>query len=153
MSTEVLCHPGPFRPVLQFSIHADNKVGRLNELVGLMSEHQVHIMALSILDTTDSSVVRFIVDYPQEAKKLLTQHQFSFVQSELVAVELDKESDLKQVPNALVQAEINIHYVYPFLIRPNGRYALALRLEDNDLAADTLQRHQLKVIGQNDIAR
>ena len=153
MSTKVLCHPGPFRPVLQFSIHADNKVGRLNELVGLMSEHQVHIMALSILDTTDSSVVRFIVDYPQEAEKLLAQHQFSFVQSELVAVELDKESDLKQVTHALVQAEINIHYVYPFLIRPNGRYALALRLEDNDLAADTLQRHQLKVIGQNDIAR
>ena len=75
------------------------------------------------------------------------------MQSELVAVELDKESDLKKVTNALVQAEINIHYVYPFLIRPNGRYALALRLEDNDLAADTLQRHQLKVIGQNDIAR
>ena len=153
MSNKVLCHPGPFRPVLQFSIHADNKVGRLNELVGLMSEHQVHIMALSILDTTDSSVVRFIVDYPQEAEKLLTRHQFSFVQSELVAVELDKESDLKQVTQALVQAEINIHYVYPFLIRPNGSYALALRLEDNELAADTLQRHQLKVIGQNDIAR
>ena len=52
-----------------------------------------------------------------------------------------------------MQAEINIHYIYPFLVRPNGRYALAISLEDNELASDTLSRSQLKVIGQEDIAR
>lgn len=145
--------PGAFQPVIQFSIHADNKVGRLNEIVGLLSVHKVHIMALSILDTTDSSIIRLIVDYPQEAQKMLIEHQFSFVQSELVAVELTSESQLKVVTCALVQAEINIHYVYPFLVRPDGRYALALSLEDNELAADTLKRNQLRVIGQEDIAR
>ncbi len=153
MPSEVLRHPGAYRPVIQFSIHADNKVGRLNEIVGLLAVHKVHVMAISILDTTDSSIIRVIVDYPEEAQQLLVQHQFSFVQSELVAVELNDESELKIVTSALVQAEINIHYVYPFLIRPNSRYALAISLEDNDLAAETLHRHQLKVIGQNDIAR
>lgn len=145
--------PGAFQPVIQFSIHADNKVGRLNEIVGLLGVHKVHIMALSILDTTDSSIIRLIVDYPQEAQKMLIEHQFSYVQSELVAVELTDESQVKVVTCALVQAEINIHYVYPFLIRPDGRYALALSLEDNELAADTLKRNQLRVIGQEDIAR
>lgn len=145
--------PGGFHPVIQFSVHADNKVGRLNELVGLLSVHEVHIVALSILDNTDSSIIRIIVDYPEEAQKLLIEHQFSFVQSELIAVELSSEAQIKTVTCALVQAEINIHYIYPFLVRPNGRYAMALSLEDNDLAADTLQRHQLNVIGQEDIAR
>lgn len=153
MSAEVLRNPGAFQPVIQFSIHADNKVGRLNELVGLLSVHDVHIVALSILDTTDSSIIRIIVDYPEEAQKLLIEHQFSFVQSELIAVELSTEAEIKTVTSALVQAEINIHYIYPFLIRPNSRYALAISLEDNDLAADTLQRNQLTVIGQDDIAR
>jgi hypothetical protein len=153
MSAEVLRKPGAFQPVIQFSIHADNKVGRLNELVGLLSVHEVHIVALSILDTTDSSIIRIIVDYPEEAQKLLIEHQFSFVQSELIAVELTTEGEIKTVTSALVQAEINIHYVYPFLVRPNSRYALAMSLEDNDLAADTLQRNQLSVIGQDDIAR
>lgn len=145
--------PGRFEPVIQFSIHADNKVGRLNEIIGLLAVHKVHVMAISILDTTDSSIIRVIVDYPQEAQKLFIEHQFSFVQSELVAVELKEESDLKTVTCALVQAEINIHYIYPFLVRPHGRYALAISLEDNDLAADTLQRNQIRVIGQDDIAR
>lgn len=146
-------HPGAFQPVIQFSIHADNKVGRLNEIIGLLAVHEVHIMALSILDTTDSSIIRLIVDYPTEAQKLLIEHQFSYVQSELIAVELEDESQVRTVTSALVQAEINIHYIYPFLVRPNGRYALAISLEDNDLAAETLNRHQLRIIGQEDIAR
>ncbi|MDA9589318.1 acetolactate synthase [Opitutales bacterium] len=145
--------PGAFRPVIQFSIHADNKVGRLNQIIGLFSVHEVHIMALSILDTTDSSIIRIIVDYPEEAQKLLIEHQFSFVQSELLAVELASEADIKKVTSALVQAEINIHYTYPFVARPNDRSALAISLEDNDLAAETISLHQLKIIGQDDIAR
>jgi hypothetical protein len=153
MSAETMRNPGTFQPVIQFSIHANNKVGRLNEIVGLLSVHQVHIMALSVLDTTDSSIIRIIVDYPQEAQKLLIEHQFSFVQSELVAVELSSEAQVKVVTSALVQAEINIHYVYPFLVRPEGRYALALSLEDNELAAETLRLHQLRIIGQEDITR
>jgi hypothetical protein len=153
MSSEVLRRPGAFQPVIQFSIHADNKVGRLNEIIGLLSVHEVHVVALSILDTTDSSIIRLIVDYPEEAQKFLIEHQFSFVQSELVAVELTSESEIKTVTSALVQAEINIHYIYPFLVRPNGRYAMAISLEDNELAADTLRRSQLNVIGQEDIAR
>lgn len=153
MSTDVLRQPGGFQPVVQFSIHADNKVGRLHEIIGLLSVHEVHLVALSILDTTDSSIVRIIVDYPEEAQKLLIEHQFSFVQSELIAVELSSEAEVATVTSALVQAEINIHYIYPFLIRPHDRYALAISLEDNDLAADTLTRSQLRVIGQDDIAR
>ena len=153
MSSEVTQAPNPFRPVIQFSIHANNKVGRLDEIISLLAVHQVHIMALTILDTTDSSIIRLIVDYPEEAQKLLIEHQFSFVQSEIVAVELNSEADIKRVTSALVQTEINIHYTYPFLARPQGKQALALSLEDNDLATDTLNHHQLRVIGQNDIAR
>ena len=110
----------PFRPVIQFSIHADNKVGRLNEIISLLSVHEVHVMALSILDTTDSSIIRLIVDYPEEAQNLLVQHNFSYVQSGLIAVEIDDESMLKIVTTALVQAEINIHSSTPSLFVPMG---------------------------------
>ncbi len=153
MSAEITTSFGAFEPVLQFSIYADNKVGRLNEIIRLLSGSEINIMALSILDTTDSSIIRIIVDYPEMAKKLLKEDAFSFVMSELVAVELKSTTEIKKVTNALVQAEINIHYIYPFIFRPNNYSALALSLEDNELAADTLTRHQLKLIGQNDISR
>ena len=153
MSAELTTRPGAFEPVLQFSIYADNKVGRLNEIIRLLSGRNVHIIALSILDTTDSSIIRIIVDYPKEAKKVLKANAFSFVMSELVAVELTGTTEIEKVTYALVQAEINIHYIYPFIFRPNNLSALALSLEDNELASETLTRHQLKLIGQNDITR
>lgn len=153
MSVEITTRPGAFEPVLQFSIYADNKVGRLNQIIRLLSDRSVHVIALSILDTTDSSIIRIIVDYPDEAKQLLKDNKFSFVMSELVAVELISTVEIEKVTRALVQAEINIHYIYPFLFRPNNNTALALSLEDNELAADTLTRHQLRLIGQNDITR
>ena len=153
MPSEIITRPGAFEPVVQFSIYADNKVGRLNEIIRLLSEHEVHVMALSILDTTDSSIIRIIVDYPEEAQKLLEEDRFSFVMSELVAVELMSTIELEKVTTALVQAEINIHYIYPFIFRPNNSSALAISLEDNDLAAETLMRHQLRLLGQNDITR
>lgn len=140
-------------PVVQFSIHADNKVGRLNEIVGLLGVHDLHIVAISILDTTDSSIIRLIVDYPDDAQKLFVEHQLSFVRSELIAVEIEHEGDINRVTRALVQAEINIHYTYPFVTRPRGQSALAIRLEDNDLAAEALNAHQLKLLRQEDIAR
>ena len=153
MSARVLNDPNAFRPVIQLSIHADNKVGRLNEIVSLFKSHDVHIIAISILDTTDSSLIRVIVDYPEEAQYILDSKKFSYVSTEMVAVELNSEADIAKVTFALVQAEINIHYIYPFVIRPNNRSALAISLEDNDLASETLRRHQINVLGQNDIAR
>lgn len=148
-----MCRPGGGQPVIQFSIHVDNTVGRLNEIIRLLAVHEVHIMAFSILDATDSSIIRMVVDYPEEAQKLFIEHQFSFVQSELLAIELKSEADIKKVTTALVQAEINIHYIYPFISRPNNQCALAMRLEDNELAAETIALHQLRIISQDDIAR
>jgi len=140
-------------PVMQLSVFADNKVGRLNDLVGLLGSHDIHVIALSTQDTTDSTIIRLVLDYPDRAKSLFSEHGYFFTERELVAVEIDAESQLKHVTAALVQAEINIYYVYPFIVRPNGRAALAISLEDNDLAAEVLSNFGLKVLLQSDITR
>lgn len=142
-----------FTPVKQFCIYAENKVGRLNELLGMLSSHKVHIMALSTWDSTDSSLIRLVVDYPEPAIGLLEENAFAFNISEVVAVEFDTEAALKKITCALMEAEINIHYVYPFLMRPNNRSGLIIRVEDNDLANDVLKQHQITILSQEDIAR
>ncbi len=87
MSSRVLINPDSFRPIIQISIHADNKVGRLNEILGILKTHDIHLIGLSILDTTDSSIIRIIVDYPEEAQHLLEANKYSFVSYELEAGE------------------------------------------------------------------
>lgn len=140
-------------PILQFSIFADNKVGRLNEIIGLLANAEIHVLALTTLDTTDSTIVRLIPSYPEEARDLLRANHFTFSEVEMVAVEFPSVDYVHRVTCALVQAEINIHYVYPFIMRPEGRCGLAIRLEDEELARDILGRHQIKVLTRNDLAR
>ena len=60
-------------PVRQFSIFVENKVGRLNEMVESLAGADVHIMALCLVDTTDSTIIRIVVDYPERAEQILDE--------------------------------------------------------------------------------
>lgn len=140
-------------PVRQFSIFADNKVGRLHELVVLLAARDVHLMALSIQDNTDASMLRLIVDYPEVARDLLHEKGYAFSEIPMVAVEIESEEKVKYVTAALVEVEMNIHYCYPFIMRPGGKSAIALRVEDPDLAESVFSAHGIRTLTQADIAR
>ena len=140
-------------PVRQFSVFAENRVGRLHELTALLKDHNVHIMAITVLDTTDSAIVRVIVDDPDRARELMVNNDFPYSEGEVLAVEISDESDLKGVLAALLEAEINIHYVYSFIKRPEGRSALAINAEDVDVAAQALANRGYRVLKQHDISR
>lgn len=143
----------PNDPVKQFSVFAENRVGRLHELTAVLKAHNVHVMGITVLDTTDSAIVRFIVDDPDKARELLISNDFPYVECTVLAVELDDESQLKGVLAALVEAEINIHYIYSFIKRPEGRCALAINAEDADVATQSLNQRGFRVLTQRDISR
>lgn len=140
-------------PVLQFSVFADNKVGRLSELVQRLGQSDIHVMALSVLDSTECTVMRFIPDYPEAASRLLQQIKYAYTESEILAVEMRSEADLKFITAALVEAEVNINYLYPFLMRPQGKCALAMHVEDSDFARTVLESRQIRCLNRLDIAR
>ena len=54
---------------------------------------------------------------------------------------------------ALLEAEVNINYLYSFIPHPHGKSLLALSMEDNDMAEKVLQRHLFRVLKQADISR
>ncbi len=140
-------------PVRQFSVFAENRVGRLHELVALLKGHEVHIMAMTMLDTTDSVIIRMVVDDHEKARELMVLNDFPYTECELLAVEINDEAELKGVLAALLEAEINIHYVYSFIKRPEGKSALAINAEDSDTGAQALSRRGYRVLTHRDIAR
>jgi hypothetical protein len=152
MATETL-RQRPSDPVLQFSVFTANKLGRLHDLINLFADHNVHAVAITVLDTTDSAILRFVVDDPAKARALLREHGFAFTESELLVFEVDSEASLPKVLSVLLEAEININYLYAFVTHPDGRTALALSLEDRELAESALARHQFRVLHQRDISR
>lgn len=140
-------------PVRQFSVFAENRVGRLHDLTKLFKEHNVHIVAINVLDTTDSAIMRMIVDDPDKARELMVNNDFPYTECEVLGVEIGDESALKAVLAAIFEAEINVFYVYSFIQRPLNRAALVLRVEDPDTAAQALHNCGFKIFTQRDIAR
>jgi hypothetical protein len=143
----------PLDPVKQFSVFTENRVGRLHDLTALFKQKNVHVMAITVLDTTDSAIVRLVVDDPDRARELMINNDFPYVESDVLAVELTDESELKGVLAALVEAEINLHYIYSFIKRPQLRGGLVINVEDADVASQALSQRGFKILNQGDISR
>ena len=151
MASEISTTPND--PVKQFSVFTENRVGRLHDLTSLFKAHNVHIMALTVLDTTDCAIDRLIVDDPDKARELMVNNDFPYSECNILAVEISDESELTNVLSALLEAEINIHYIYSFIKRPEGKSALAINTEDSDVAAQALAKRAFRVLTQRDISR
>ena len=140
--------------VRQFTIFLENRVGRLQALVRALEQADDPIRALTIEESADAALVRLICADADAAREALRQAAFSFSESELIAVEFPKRNaqPLISICSALLAAEINIHYLYPFLLRPRGP-ALALYVDDPTVAAQQLIRKGFTLIADSDLRK
>lgn len=140
--------------VRQFSVFLPNKVGALLEIVKLLNQHHAHVVALSISESTDSSIARLVVSDPELVEHLFGEHDVAFGVCDMVVVELNEVADqLAKLLAALLMAEVNVHFTYPLMTRPHGFAALALHVDDTDCASNVLAGEGFKLLSQTDISR
>ena len=142
----------PTDPVIQFSVFTPNRLGRLHDLIRSLGTQGVHVLALMVLDTTDSAIIRLVVDDPDKARELLVKESFPFTESTLVAVEVTS-AEMGKLMSALLEAELNINYLYSFVPHIQGKSVVGLSMEDNEIGEQALKRHQFRVLRQADISR
>lgn len=149
-TTEKLNSP----PVRQFSVFLQNKVGALLEVVKLLNEHSVVVLALSIQDSSESSIGRMVVSDPDRVKALFHENDIPFSECEVLVVELKEgAADLSKVLSALLMAEVNIYFSYPLMIRPRGRAVIAMHVDDNECSSTVLIGEGFKILTQADLSR
>jgi len=138
--------------VRQFTVFLENRVGRLQGLLAALESAAHPIRALSIEESGDSALVRIICTDSDAARRLLRDAGFPFGELDLLAVQIPKRKSqpLISICSVLLSAEINIHYVYPFLLGPHGP-ALALYVEDAVLSAELLIKKGFTLIGESDL--
>src|SRR5688572_27745850 len=138
--------------IRQFTVFLENRVGQLLEVVRRFEGSRVRIVALSIADATECAFVRFLLSHPEQGREILERAGLALIESDLIGVELpDTQQPLLQICTALLQAEINITQVYPLLIRPNGRPAVALMVDNIEMAMDTLANKGFTMISEADL--
>ena len=138
--------------IRQFTVFLENRVGQLSEIVRRFEGSSVRIVALTVSDSTDCAVVRFLLSDPEQGREVLERAGLAIVESDLIGVELpDSPQPMLQVCTALLQSEVNIAQVYPLLARPRGRPAVALMVDNIEIALETLADKGFVAINEDDL--
>ena len=138
--------------IRQFTVFLENRVGQLLEVVRRFEGSRVRIVALSINDATECAFVRFLLSRPEQGREILERAGLAMIESDLIGVELpDSPQPLLQICTALLQAEVNIVQAYPLIIRPHGRPAVALMVDNIEAGMDTLASKGFTMITEGDL--
>ena len=138
--------------VEQISVFLENKVGKLLEVIRRFEGSRVRIVALSISDTAECALVRLLVSHPEQGREFLERAGLAIIETDLIGVDLPAGGQpLLQICTALLQAEVNIVQAYPLLIRPRGRAAVALMVDNIEIAQETLAVKGFSMVTEADL--
>ncbi len=138
--------------ITQFSVFLENRVGQLLELTRTFIGTKVRIIGLSIADSADCCIVRVMLSHSEQGREILKNAELPFAMNELLVAELPiGPQSLADMCMALLQAEVNIHYAYPLIVHPHGRAAVALHVDNVELAGATLHDKGFEILNEADL--
>ncbi|RMF43263.1 MAG: acetolactate synthase [Planctomycetota bacterium] len=138
--------------IRQFTVFLENRVGQLLELVRRFEGTGIRIVALSITDSAECAFVRFLISHPERGREILERAGLAIIESDLIAVELpDEGQPLLQVCAALLQAELNIVQAYPMLTKTGSAPAVAIMVDNTDIAAEVLAKRGFRLLNEDDL--
>ena len=127
--------------VKQLALFLENKLGALSRPVKLLAKAKLNILTLSIADTEQFGILRFVVRDWQKARRRLEQAGFVVKVSDMVAIEVaDKPGGLAKLLVQLEKARVNLEYMYGFTLKTEGKGLLAFRFRDPDRAIAALRK-------------
>jgi hypothetical protein len=140
--------------VRQFNVFVPNRVGGLLNVVRRFENSDNHIVSLTVVDTADCAIIRLVVSNPERAVEVFESARLPYAESDLLVVQLpDGNQPLLQIFKTLLATETNIHYAYPLLVGPHGVAAVALHVEDHEMAAAALAKRDFVLITENDLSQ
>jgi hypothetical protein len=138
--------------IKQISIFIPNKKGSLSALTEILVRHNIDIRAIAVFDTADYGILRIVVDDPDRAVEMLKQEGIVAKVSKVIAVEPeDKPGSLNQIFSILRDADINIDYIYSFIMRKREMPYVVLKVDDQEKAVEELTAHGINVINKEEI--
>ncbi|MDR3251702.1 MAG: acetolactate synthase [Tannerella sp.] len=136
--------------VNQISIFVENKYGKLCEILALLANENIHIIAATVADTSEYGILRLIVTESEKAYKLLKDNNVSANLTDVLAISTDSSADsFAKTLAAFTQSGLSIEYMYCFSMK--GKSILILRTNNREAAREVIRRHDLDYITENDL--
>jgi hypothetical protein len=116
----------------QVSVFAENRPGRLRDLLAALATAGVNIRALAIADTTDFGIIRMILSDTDAGQRALKDAGFTLMANEVLTAEVPDRPGgfLEAIVAPLTAAGVNIEYVYAFADNPEQHALVVLKVSD-----------------------
>ena len=138
--------------VKQISVFLENKSGRLAEITRIIGENGINIRALSVADTSDFGVLRFIASDTDKALASLKQAGFTATATPVMAAEVpDTPGGLASLLEVLSSNGVNVEYLYAFFKKSGQNAVVILRVEDKDKALGLFESKGIKVLTPEEV--
>ena len=120
---------GVSNTIQQLSVFLENREGRLDDVLKVLAENEVNIVALSLADTSDYGLLRMIVSDPQKGRTALKEAGITAMLTDVVALRVPHATgSLSKAMHQIVEGEVNVEYMYAFA---NGNDAAAVLKSDD----------------------
>lgn len=138
--------------IRQISVFVENQPGSMMNVTSVLSEEHVNIRAISTFDTPEFGIMRLVVDDPVRAKESLTRKGFVTRISEVIGAELkDEKGNLNQMLKILADGQINVNYIYSFVIREEKVPVMVFSTDDFDKAQKVLRASNVKLVEEEEL--
>ena len=122
------------------------------KVTSVLTESHINIRAISTFDTPEFGIMRLVVDEPQRAKESLTAKGFVTRVNQVIGVELeDRKGNLNQMLKILADGEINVNYIYSFVIREGRAPVTIFHTDDFEKAEKVLKEADVKLIEDTEL--
>jgi len=131
----------------QLSVFVENKKGELNQVTSILSDENISIKNILLVDSTDFGILRLLLEDTESAKEALSSGGFVAKVNKVFAVRMqDKIGSFHQVVGILTTEDINILYTYAYREKDQGVFVFKVDNSDFDKAIKVLQENQLELV-------
>lgn len=136
----------------QLTVFIENRSGRLSDVLGVLREHKVNILSLSLADTTEFGLLRLIVDNAALGKEKLTENGFSSLLSDVSIIRIPhKSGSLQELLKTIDTNGVNIEYMYGLSIESDEAYVV-LKASDTEKIDKILASNGVTTISCEELA-
>ncbi len=138
--------------IRQISVFVENQPGSMMRVTSVLTEAHVNIRAISTFDTPEFGIMRLVVDDPVQAKSSLTEKGFVTRVSTVIGAELkDEKGNLNQMLTLLADGQINVNYIYSFVIREGKAPVMVFSTDDYENAEKVLRDADVRLVEEDEL--
>jgi len=136
----------------QISIFLENREGTLYQIMDILGQADVRIMAATVADTSEYGILRVIVSDPAKTMEVLKDNNISANLNEVIAISCQSLADaFTEKFKTFSEGDLQIQYMYCFSV--GEKAFLIIRTSDLNAAKKIIFNNGFETITNDDLLK